>query len=192
MSLAGLDIGTSSCRLIVFNECGKILASSYRFYPPDLKSENLEIDFNVLWHNILEVFQEVKPNLNKDPIKALGISSMGDTLVCTNSNFVPQRNAVLAFDMRSQEACTQIMNRLGRNKIYKMTGMPAHPMNTASKILWIQQNEKDLLNKIDYYMCTEDFIIAKLTGSAIMSHSTASRTMMFNINDKSWWEDILT
>jgi xylulokinase len=191
MSLAGLDVGTSSCRLIAFNESGKILASAYRSYSPDIASGHLEIDINELWCSIIEVIKEVALNLQNDPIKALGVSSMGDTLICTDSDFIPQRKAILAFDMRSKDACVQLVNKFGRTKIYKKTGIPAHPMNTASKILWIQQNEKDLLDKIDYYMCAEDFIIAKLTGNAIMSHSTAGRTMMFNSTEKSWCEDIL-
>ena len=191
MSLGGLDVGTTVCRLIVFNENGKILTSVYREYPLITSKNWLEIDPERLWNSVCEVCREAALKVGYDPIEAIAVSAMGDTLIVTDKIFNPVRNAILAFDNRSKEACDQLINKYGNEKIFDMTGMPAHPMATATKIAWVFDNLKNGDKLIERFMCTEDFVIAKLTGNPVMSWSTAARTMMFDSNLKQWWADML-
>jgi xylulokinase len=190
MSLGGLDVGTTMCRLIVFDESGRILTSAYREYPLITDHDQIEIDPTHLWSSVCDVCREASSKVPNDPIEAIGVSAMGDTLIPTNSDFTPLGNAILAFDMRSKKQNDNIIGQLGFERIHRITGMPAHPMNTASKILW-RQESTPVGKKGTRYMCTEDFVIAKLTGNPVMSYSMAGRTMMFDVSARCWWSNML-
>ena len=111
MSLGGLDVGTTVCRLIVFDEQGRILTSSYREYPLLTSNKWLEIDPNQLWSSVCEVCREAASKVKHDPIEVIGVSAMGDTLIMTDADFTPLGNAILAFDTRSQKQCDQLIHR---------------------------------------------------------------------------------
>ncbi len=116
---------------------------------------------------------------------------MGDTLITADVDFEPAGNAILAFDTRSGEECGRLIDQLGYETIFNATGMPAHTMNTATKIAWVIA-ARDTGEKIPArFMCTEDFVIARLTGRPVMSWSTAARTMMFDTMSKQWWPAML-
>ncbi len=191
MSLGGLDVGTNVCRLIVFNESGEMLTSAYKEYPLISSQGFLEIDPNKLWHSVCDVCREASLEVKDDPIEAIAVSAMGDTLIATNRNFEPVGNAILAFDTRSREQCERLVDQLGFENIFRVTGMPAHPMSTASKVLWMLDSAGKEGKIPARFMCTEDFVISRFTGTPILSWSTAGRTMMFNCSIKKWWAEML-
>ena len=82
MSLLGLDVGTSGCKAIAFNEEGTLLSGAYREYSllhPE--PEWAELDVNLLWKRIKEVIFEVANKTRSDPIKALSVSTQGEAVV---------------------------------------------------------------------------------------------------------------
>ena len=191
MSLAGLDVGTTVCRLIVFDETGKILTGSYREYPLMTSKKWLEIDPNQLWDSVCEVCREAASKVKDDPIEVIGVSAMGDSLIMANADFSPLGNAILAFDTRSQKQCDQLVQQFGLEKLYDITGMPAHPMTTVTKIAWVRDHPEYIAPFPARLMCAEDFVLAKFTGNPVMSWSSAARTMMFDADAKTWWGEML-
>ena len=191
MSIGGLDVGTNVCRLIAFSESGKQIASAYREYSLISASGSLEIDPSRLWRSVVEVCKDIAAKTTTDPVEAIGVSAMGDTLIPARLNFSPAGNAILAFDTRSAKQCDYLAEQLGFEEIHRVTGMPAHSMNTATKILWMVEARKTGGSVPDRFMCAEDFVIANLTGRAAMSLSTAGRTMMFDNSSRRWWAKIV-
>ncbi len=191
MSIAGLDVGTTVCRLIAVNEEGDVLATAYSEYPLITKESWLEIDPNQLWDSVCKVCAEVSRKVRNDPIEFLAVSAMGDTLITTDTRFNPDRNAILAFDSRSKSQCERMIGHFGVNSLYEHTGVPAHPMATVTKIAWIVDNVKSKNALPARYMCAEDFVIARFTGRPVMSWSSAARTMMYDVTTKIWWKDVL-
>ena len=192
MSLGGLDVGTTVCRLIVFNNSGVVLTSAYREYLLIQSQDRLEIDPEMMWEAVRDVCREVAENIPEgDPLEAIAVSAMGDTLIATDRSFKAVHNALLAFDTRSKDQCDRLVDGMGFEAIHNVTGMPAHTMNSASKVLWLMDVAKEGGRAPDRFMCTEDFVIAKMTGRPVMSWTTAGRTMMFNRISRKWWSDIL-
>ena len=192
MSLGGLDVGTTVCRLIVFDDSGVVLTSAYREYPLIQSQDRLEIDPEMMWEAVRDVCREAAEKIPEgDPLEAIAVSAMGDTLIATDKNFKSVHNALLAFDTRSKDQCDRLVDGLGFEEIHSVTGMPAHTMNSASKVLWLMDLTKEGGRAPDRFMCTEDFVIAKMTGCPVMSWTTAGRTMMFNRMSRKWWGEIL-
>jgi len=137
------------------------------------------------------VLKEAASKVDDDPLEAVAVSAMGDTLIPTDARFRPVGNAILAFDRRSQRQCDRLIDQLGFETIHSVTGMPAHPMATATKVLWMVESADQTGCTPAHFMCAEDFVIARLTGSPAMSYSTAARTMIFDSPSKQWWGDML-
>lgn len=82
MSLLGLDIGTTGCKAVAFNEEGALLSGVYREY--SLLHPNpgwMELDANLLWEKVKEVIFDVASKTHSDPIKALSVSTQGEAVV---------------------------------------------------------------------------------------------------------------
>jgi xylulokinase len=191
MSIAGLDVGTTVCRLIAVDDEGNVRATAYSEYPLITKGSRLEIDPNQLWRSVCEVCAEVSQKMSNDPIETLAVSAMGDTLITTDWHFNPDRNAILAFDSRSKAQCARLIDHFGVSSLFEHTGVPAHPMSTATKIAWVIDNAKSKQELPARYMCAEDFVIARFTGNPVMSWSSAARTMMYDVTKKEWWKELM-
>jgi xylulokinase len=192
MSLGGLDVGTTVCRLIVFDRTGRIIASEYEGYPLVASRDRLEIDPAKLWKAVCGVCKAASGKVGHDPLEAIAVSAMGDTLIVADRNLDPVRNAILAFDTRSEPQCRRLVSRFGLEKLYDETGMPAHSMTTATKIAWVlDEAGKRRGAGSERFMCTEDFVIGRLTGRPVMSWSSAARTMLYNSESKAWWPEII-
>ncbi len=83
MSLLGLDIGTTGCKAVAFNMEGKGISKAYKEYPllhPFVGSA--ELDPDRIWESVREIIRKVNMEILHDPVKALAVSSQGET--CTN------------------------------------------------------------------------------------------------------------
>ena len=107
----GVDLGTTSCKSIVFDINGDILGESYNEYPLMILSDRvIEQDPNDWWMiSKKAIFEAVqKSGIDKSRIKALSISSQGISFVPVDLNCVPLSNAISWLDTRAEEQVNQI------------------------------------------------------------------------------------
>jgi len=193
MSLLGLDIGTTGCKAVAFNEEGALLARAYREY--SLLHPNpgwAELDVNLLWKKIKEVIFDVANKTRSNPIKALSVSTQGEAVVPVTKDGKPLYNFSVSFDKRTEPQCQWWQEEIGKEEIFQITGMPLHPMYTINKIMWLKENRPDIYRKAYKFLCVEDFVIFKLGAFPAINHSLAARTMCFEIREKKWSERILS
>lgn len=193
MSLLGLDVGTSGCKAIAFNEEGTLLSGAYREYSL-LHPEPgwAELDVNLLWKRIKEVILEVANGTRSDPIKALSVSTQGEAVIPVSKDGKPLYNFSVSFDKRSEPQCQWWQQEIGKEEIFQITGMPLHPMYTINEIMWLKENRPDIYRKAYKFLCVEDFVIFKLGAFPAINHSLAARTMCFDVREKKWSEKILS
>lgn len=192
MSVVGLDIGTTASKGIVLSNQGEILGRTYREYKVITPNETwLELDPNQVWESVKSILKELSLIQNTEKIQALSVSSMGDTITPFDESFNPLYNSILAFDTRSILEAQELGSRLGKEWIFKTTGMPLHPTYSACKILWIKNHLPYIFNKTYKFLCYEDYISIKLGSEAMISFSNAARTMFFNMRNMKWSQEIL-
>jgi xylulokinase len=192
MSFIGVDVGTAGCKAILLGENGKVLAlaeDQYNLLTP--YPGWAELDPSEVFKSVKTVIGKISPAAKVDPVKAISVSSMGDTIVPCNSLGEPIGNSILAFDTRNVEQANQFKEELSPEWIFRITGQPTHPSYSIVKIKWIQQNMPALFKAAKKFLCYEDFIICQLCGEAVISHSSAGRTMAFDISNKIWNEELL-
>ncbi len=189
----GLDVGTTGCKAAVFSQDGKMLSYSYREYPLIHPKEGwAELDSRNLWNSIEEVVSESAGKAGRDPVTAVSVSVQGEAVVPVDKKGEPLYNFVVTFDDRTLVQARWWEERMGRERIFKITGMPLHPMYSICKIQWFHENMSELYKKAWKFLCVQDFVFLKLGVVPTIDYSLAARTMAFDILNERWSEEILS
>ena len=199
--IISIDQGTTSSRVILFNIKGKIeFVSHYEFKQYFPKNGWVEHDPNEIWSTTLKALKNVinKANKIRGRIISIGITNQRETTILWNKKTgKPIYNAIVWQDRRTQEYCKRLKNKKYENDFRKKTGLFIDPYFSATKVRWILDNVKEskkLLKSNNLLFGTVDtFLIWKLTkGKQHLTEATnASRTMLFNINNNKWDDEIL-
>ena len=199
--IISIDQGTTSSRVILFNTKGKIeFVSQYEFKQYFPKNGWVEHNPNEIWSTTLKALKNVINRANKirGHIISIGITNQRETTILWNKKTgKPIYNAIVWQDRRTQEYCKKLKNKKYENDFRKKTGLFIDPYFSATKVRWILDNVKEsrkLLKSNNLLFGTVDtFLIWKLTkGKQHLTEATnASRTMLFNINNNKWDDEIL-
>ena len=192
MSLLGIDIGTAGCKIIAFNKYAEILSYEYIEYPLIHPNKGwMELDAEYIWIKIKESISKINHKIKKDDIKAFSVSCQGEAIIPVDRSGNSLYNAIVTFDSRTDDQYKFWLNNLGKKEIFKITGMPLHPMYSINKIMWIKKNFKDIFKRTFKFLCFEDYIYMKFGLKPTIDYSLAARTMAFNVIKKDWSEEIL-
>ena len=199
--IVALDQGTTSSRAVIFNKEGKIIAVSqkefHQIYP---KPGWVEHDPMEIWGCQSGVMSEAIEANSIDPkeIAAIGITNQRETTIVWDKNTgKPIYNAIVWQCRRTSKICDELKEKGLEEVIKNKTGLIIDAYFSATKIKWILDNvegAREKANRGELLFGTVDtWLIWKLTNKEVhvTDYSNASRTMMFNINDLKWDEDIL-
>lgn len=189
----GVDIGTSGCKAVVFDENGEQLSAAYREY--DVFSERegwaeLDIDevIEKCFHVIRESATKVKPKI----VSGIGISSQGEAFAIIDKNGKALCNAFVSSDVRAREYVTSWTREFGDDELYRITGHTPHPMFSLFKLLWVKDHMPSIWQKAYKILCFEDLLEYRLgIKNPAIGWSLAGRTMLFDVVRHCWSNDIL-
>ena len=188
MKTAGLDIGSSGCKLTVFDENGERLGKAYREYPANRRLSRHETDFSAMAESVYAVIREMAEQY--PDILAIGVTSFGESFVMTDDAGAPLHPAMLYTDPRGAEECGELARAAGAERITRITGLAPYPMYSIAKMMWIRRNHPDLYARAARIRLVEDYFVWLLTGNEQIDYSLASRTMAFDINTLDWSREI--
>jgi xylulokinase len=191
LSYLGLDIGTGGCKAVVFNTQGKELASSFREYPvlhphPDWA----ELNPDDVIDKCFEVIAEVNAMIS-DPVVSMCISSQGEAFAPVDGKGKVLSNAMVSSDSRARDITSDWSEKFGVDRIYKITGHTPHPLFSLFKILWIKNNKLEIWKNARYFLCFEDLFHLRVGLEPKISWPLAGRTMLFDVLNHQWSNDIL-
>jgi xylulokinase len=192
VSLLGLDIGTTGCKAVVFNPEGKILVSAYREYPLIFPKPGwIELNSDLVWRRTKEVIQEVAVRTRRDPIRALSVSAQGEAVTPIGKTGEALYNSIVTFDSRADCYVDWWNKRVGKKRVFRITGMPVSGITTLNKILWIKHQRPKLFSSAWKFLCYEDLAFFRLGLTPTIDYSLAARTMAFDVSEKRWSSRIL-
>ena len=196
-----LDAGTTSNRCILFNEKGEIVSLAQKeftqYFP---KSGWVEHDAAEIWLTQYSVASEAlaKADAKAEDIAAIGITNQRETtIVWDKETGEPIYHAIVWQDRRTADYCESLVSKGLTDTYRQKTGLVIDPYFSATKIRWLLENVPGARQKAEegklLFGTVETWLIWKLTGGSvhITDYSNASRTMLFNIVDLKWDEDIL-
>ena len=190
MWYAGVDIGTSGCKLLVYDLAGHVVYKAFRRYREIGTAGTRELDPHTVIENLLDMFKEVGAACG-DKIKALAVASLGESVVCLDANGKILGNSLITGDPRGAEEIAELVRRKGRKEIFEITGLPPNELYSLPKLMWMDRNT-NAIRDAEAILFYEDLAGYLLTGARKVSYSSAARSLAFDIRKKEWSEALLS
>lgn len=193
--LIGIDLGTSSCKVIAVSESGEVVAKHSRNYPVhNLRPGWAEQDPADWWRATDEAIAAVTASLPRQGQEVAGIGLCGQMhgLTALDSDGEPLRHAILWNDQRAAAQCDWITDRAGGlDELIRMTRNRMLPGFTAPKIVWFRDNEPELFARTAHVLNPKDYLRLKMTGNYVTDVSDASGTGLFDVAERVWSDELL-
>lgn len=199
--IMALDAGTTSNRCILFNKKGEVCSVAQKeftqYFP---KPGWVEHDAEEIWATQLFVAQKAMEQIHAAPeeIAAIGITNQRETaIVWDRETGVPVYHAIVWQCRRTAAYCDTLKNKGLSQRYREKTGLMMDAYFSATKVKWILdhvEGARERAEKGDLLFGTvETWLIWKLTKGKVhvTDYSNASRTMLFNIHDLCWDDEIL-
>lgn len=194
MIFLGIDLGTSSVKVLAVDQNGNILGETSKEYPVHYPKANwAEQNPEDWWMNTKEAIKEVigKNNIPSDQVRSIGFSGQMHGLVALDGNNNVLLPAILWCDQRTSEECEDITNYFGQEKLTELVGNKALTGFTAPKILWVKKNHPELFSQICHILLPKDYIRFKLTGDYATDVSDASGMLLLDVKNRIWSKEML-
>lgn len=190
----GVDIGTSSCRAVAFDDQFQVLASCSREYPVTVPRPGwAEQDPDLIVESVVEVLKGVlaHPALRGSRPIGIGFSSVMHSVVGVDANGCPVTKAIIWADLRAKEEAARLAREFGGSELYSRTGCPVHPTYLPAKLLWLKENAPGQFKRIAKVLSIKGYVLQRLTGQWLEEYSTASTTGLFNLHTMKWDDLVL-
>lgn len=189
MYVIGIDVGTSGVKSTVFDEHTNVLHHAYREYNLICDDTGVfELDPSVLFEGTLDVLAESTQHCNRDEIRAICVTSFGESFVCFDENDNILGNTMIYMDQRGAEECEEFKSILPETEIFSTCGQFVDKMFAVYKLRWLQKNRPQMMEKVKKLCFITDFITHRLGASHTCEYSLAARSAMFDVKKKCWWD----
>ncbi|MBN8193243.1 glycerol kinase GlpK [Bacillus sp. NTK074B] len=199
--ILSLDQGTTSSRAILFNKKGEIVHTAQKeftqYFP---KPGWVEHSANEIWGSILAVIASVlsESSVKPDQIEAIGITNQRETTVVWDKETGdPVYNAIVWQSRQTAGICEELKSK-GLNETFRdKTGLLIDAYFSGTKVKWILDNVEGVKEKAEagklLFGTIDTWLIWKMSGGTahVTDYSNASRTLMYNIHELKWDEEIL-
>ncbi len=189
-----LDVGTSSMRAIVYDEFGKDYFTSTREYHSEfIYPSKVEQDAITWSKSAIDVLKETAYFINSNSIKveAISITSQRSSLIPVDKEGTPLDKAIMWQDKRTIKECEEILENVTMMDIYAKTGLRVNPYFVLPRMLWLKKNKLEIFNKAYKLLGVQDYVLCYLTGEFKTDWSQAARTMLMDINDFKWNDEMM-
>lgn len=189
MFVIGLDVGTSGVKSTLFDAKTNVLAHAYREYNLICDQDGqFELNPALLLQKALEVIKESTAGGAANQVRAICVTSFGESFVCMDAEGKVLSNTMIYMDKRGTQECGEFVNLCSEDEIYTTSGQFVDPMFAVCKLRWLQKNKPELLAKTKKISFITDFITHSLGAEHCCDYSLAARSGMFDIKQKKWWE----
>ncbi len=199
--LLAIDQGTSSSRAVVYDGSARPLKSAQQEFPQHYPQPGwVEHDPEAIWASVTSVTRQALADagVNAAAIAAIGITNQRETtLIWDRDTGRCVHNAIVWQDRRTADACERLRSEGAEPLVTARTGLRLDPYFSATKIAWILDNVDGVRRQAEAgklaFGTVDCFLIWRLTGGRthVTDATNASRTLLFNIHDQQWDEELL-
>ncbi|APX96709.1 glycerol kinase GlpK [Natronorubrum daqingense] len=208
--VGAVDQGTTGTRFIVFDHSGQVVANAYETHEQIYPEPGwVEHDPMEIWENTKTVITQAlgQAGISPEQLEAIGVTNQRETTLLWNADSgKPVHNAIVWQDRRTTERVEELEENGMVETIREKTGLEADAYFSATKAEWLLENAdpikmersrpddiRDRAERGDVLFGTIDsWLIYNLTGNHITEVTNASRTMLYNIHDLEWDDDLLS
>lgn len=191
--LLGIDIGTSACKIAVFDANGNVIATGngdYKVYYPHLGWA--EQDPNEWWHAVCAAIKATmeKGQIKPQEIAAIGIDGQSWSAIPVDKNGEVLMNTPIWMDTRAADICERAKKEVGEERIFECCGNSFTPSYTMPKVMWYKENAPEVYKNTYKILQSNSFIAYKLTGNMTQEVSQGYGWQCFNMRTCEWDLDL--
>jgi xylulokinase len=145
------------------------------------------------WDAVVQGIRAVlaRSGIKPENIKGIGLSGQMHGLVMLDNEGKVLRRSIIWCDQRTAKECQEITARIGYDRLVEITANPALTGFTASKIMWVMNNEPHIYEKCAHILLPKDYIRFKLTGEFATEVSDASGMQLLDVPNRQWSDYVL-
>ncbi len=190
------DMGTGGSKVVLYDRDGTLLGKSFQSYgtnyPQPRWVEQRPTDW---WNAIVAGTQDViaKTGIDVKEIAVISFDGHGMGNVPVDDKGTLLRDSTMVwFDSRSSEQAKRVLDKIGLDEWYKMTGCAFDPaFFTGFKLMWYRDNEPELFKKTHKFLGTKDYITLRMTGAQLTDYSDAQLSGFFDIHKMAYSDELL-
>jgi xylulokinase len=188
----GVDVGTYETKAVLTDDIGQTWATarhpnSLEVPGPGLAEHDAE---RTWWQGFVAVVRAIveKSGVAPASIEAIGCSGIGPCVLPVDTNGSPLRPAILyGIDTRAAKQCQQLTLQLGEREILATTGNSLSSQSAGPKIAWLKENEPDTFARSRWFLTTQSYLVAQLTGRHVIDHTTAAYFgPLYDLQKRTW------
>ncbi len=191
MYYIGVDLGTSSVKLLLLSENG-IEKTATRSYPVEFPQEGWSQQNPADWMNgVTDAMDELLADVDKSQVQAISFGGQMHGLVLLDDQNEIIRPAILWNDTRTASQTDYLNHVVGKEFLLEHCGNIAFAGFTAPKVLWVKENEPDNFARIHKMLLPKDYVAFCLCGNYVTDVSDASGTLYFDVQHRCWSKEML-
>jgi xylulokinase len=191
--LLGIDIGTSGCKMTIFDYDGQVVASVMNDYRTEYPYPGyVEQDPHDWWDAICHGSKTMLNEYKIDPreIAAIGVDGHSWACLPVDREGMPLRKAMIWLDRRAVKQANWMNDMLGEARLISTSGNPVDAAYIVPKILWLKENEPNIYRNTSKFLQSNAFIVFKLTDAYSQDYSQGYGFHFFDISRGTWDESI--
>jgi xylulokinase len=189
-AIIGVDVGTSGVKTVAISPDGQVIAKAEVSYPLSTPRPGWSEQDPEDWWRAAQATLEAVSAAGVNDVLGIGLSGQMHGLICLDERDRVLRPAILWNDQRTSAECAEIEARIGLERLIQLTGNRALTGFTAPKILWLRRHEPDVYSRISRILLPKDYVRLRLTGEHAIDVSDASGTLLFDVANRRWSEEV--
>ena len=188
------DLGTTGNKAALFDQNGRLAANAFGGYevihPEPTWAEQNPTDH---WNAVINTTRQLLTKAKVAPDEIAAISFSGQMMGClpVDKQGQPLRNCIIWADQRGVKQAAQLADRVGEERVYRITGHRISPTYSASKLMWVRDNEPEVFAKLHKVLHVKDYIAFRITGKFATDRSDASGMNLYDLEGGTWSDEIL-
>ena len=175
----------------MYSADGEVLAEYNREYPLIIRGDAVLQDAGEWWNQICIGITQTVQISGVNEIDGISVSTQGISVVPVDADGNPICEAVSWLDMRAAAETESLIDKFGKDYLFRSTGKHAEPSYTLPMLMHLKNTEPDVFAKAEKFLLPLDFINMKLTGRPVTDYTIAGGTMAFDLRRREWSEELL-
>lgn len=187
--LLGIDIGTSACKIAIFDRNGNVQAGSSESYPVYYpKPGYAQQDPRQWWSAACKAIRESMEHsgISGSEIAGIGVDGQSWSAIALDKQGEVLTDTPIWMDVRSTAICEEMNTKIGSRKIFESSGNSLQPSYTTGKILWYKKEMPQIYEKTDKILQSNSYIVYRLTGRLTQDKSQGYGLHCFHMKKGIW------
>ncbi|MBI3763234.1 MAG: xylulokinase, partial [Chloroflexi bacterium] len=179
------DLGTTGNKATLFDDGGRLIASAFSGYQVHYPQPTwAEQDPGDWWRAIVETTRRLLTESRVPPGDIAVVSFSGQMMGCLPVDAAgrPLRRCIIWADQRAVAQAARLAERVGEERLYRITGHRISPTYSGPKIMWVRENEPQVFAQAHKFLHVKDYIAHRMTGAFVTDRSDASGMNLYDLD----------